>query len=219
MSKKKWLVGVAILVVVLGVSTVVVAANGSDVNSGVMSLNPSEKAIKNPSEQFKLVDVTKDASADVTMEIVDDPPANATKDKKAEQSNTVTINGAPANVTKQLPKNVQNITLTEADKVAGDDNGKEATYRVSGSLGVNYAHQYGPWSFVTGETGSISLTWVPGASKVRVGLLDSSGTFYYTTLSGGSGKANFKVNKTGNYRIMVWNIGPHGINYNGYITI
>ncbi len=48
---------------------------------------------------------------------------------------------------------------------------------------------------------------------MQIGLKDSNGTVYYTTVTGGSGSATISMNKNGTYSIYVGNPSSVSVNF------
>lgn len=134
-------------------------------------------------------------------------------------SNQVTVKGESVYVAKESPEVNRSIKPTSEEQIITQDAGILATYQIEGSLAANRADLYGPWYFTVGEQVSVSVSWIPTSSNIRIGLRDSLGDIYYVDRTSGSGSVTFQVNEADNYEVVIWNLGPNAINYNGYITI
>ncbi len=167
-----------------------------------------------------MVDLEKEKSERVSL-ISSSPMVNQSETENNEEktSTKVTAQGESVYVTKESPKVNQSVKPESEEQITTQDAGILTTYQIGGSLAVDKADLYGPWYFTNGKEVSVSLSWTPTSSSIRIGLQDSSGIIHYVTRSGGSGTVNFTVNEADNYHIVIWNIGPNAINYNGYITI
>ena|GEM_PF-2911831 len=90
---------------------------------------------------------------------------------------------------------------------------------INGTLNPNTAHLYGPYWFNSGDTVTISVSWTPAASTLRVGLTSQqSGIFYGCQMAGGAGTCRLRVNQAGGYSPTVWNLGPDTVTYSGFVS-
>ena len=90
---------------------------------------------------------------------------------------------------------------------------------INGTLNPNTAHLYGPCWFNSGDTVTISVSWTPAASTLRVGLTSQqSGVFYGCQMAGGAGTCRLRVNQAGWYYPTVWNLGPNTVTYSGFVS-
>lgn len=83
----------------------------------------------------------------------------------------------------------------------------------SGELAAGKSWSYDAQSMSKGQKITISVDYTPTSSNVQIGLKDSNGTVYYTTVTGGSGSATFSINKNGTYSIYVGNPSSVSVNF------
>lgn len=83
----------------------------------------------------------------------------------------------------------------------------------SGELAAGKSWSYDAQSMSKGQKITISVDYTPTSSNMQIGLKDSNGTVYYTTVTGGSGSATFSINKTGTYSIYVGNPSSVSVNF------
>jgi len=90
---------------------------------------------------------------------------------------------------------------------------------INGTLNPNTAHLYGPYWFNSGDTVTISVSWTPAASTLRIGLTSQqSGVFYGCQMAGGAGTCQLRVRQAGWYYPTVWNLGPDTVTYSGFVS-
>jgi hypothetical protein len=90
---------------------------------------------------------------------------------------------------------------------------------INGTLNPNTAHLYGPYWFNSGDTVTISVSWTPAASTLRIGLTSQqSGIFYGCQIAGGAGTCQLRVRQAGWYYPTVWNLGPDTVTYSGFVS-
>ena len=83
----------------------------------------------------------------------------------------------------------------------------------SGELAAGKSWSYDAQFMSKGQKITISVDYTPTSSNMQIGLKDSNGTVYYTTVTGGSGSATFSINKTGTYSIYVGNPSSVSVNF------
>ena len=95
-----------------------------------------------------------------------------------------------------------------------------AVVPISGTLTPGTGHAHGPWFFSTGDTMSISTTWVPGDSAVSVGIwCVATGRGQLITTRFGYAHASWTILTAGWYQSLVINHGPQTIVYSGFTDI
>ncbi len=90
---------------------------------------------------------------------------------------------------------------------------------ISGVLNPSVAHLYGPYWYNAGDRVTVSVSWTPGSSPLRIGLTSQqSGIFYGCEVSGGGGSCTARVLQGGWYYPTVWNVGSSTVSYSGYVS-
>lgn len=90
---------------------------------------------------------------------------------------------------------------------------------ISGTLNLNAAHLYGPYWYNARDEVTISITWTPATSTLRIGLTSQqSGIFYDCQVSGGAGTCQLQMNQAGWYYPTVWSLGPATATYSGFAS-
>lgn len=112
------------------------------------------------------------------------------------------------------PRPEVSISDAPADSIAQPGTGEVVEPLTAGSLSPGASTTFDTQTIGAGSVVTIAATWTPTSSNLNVGLYSSSGTFYYQTLSEGSGSASFRVNTTGTYAIYVGNPSPSTVRFN-----
>lgn len=98
----------------------------------------------------------------------------------------------------------------------------EVTYSIGGDIASGHIWYYGPYYEESGSSVSIRITWVPSTSGVKFGLCTStnqSSCSWTSTYTGGSANKSWTISSSRNYYIAIWNVGPEGIHFSGYLTV
>lgn len=69
-----------------------------------------------------------------------------------------------------------------------------------------------------GETVTINASYSPLSASVDFGLIDSDGTYYYLTVTGGSINKTIEIEERGNYTLAVRNNSDNSVRVSGFVN-
>ena len=104
-------------------------------------------------------------------------------------------------------------TVVETFQLQRAENGFDL--RISG--GHSAKADTGFW-MGAGETITIRATYTPVQASLDVGVEGSDGTFYYTTVTGGSINKTIRVPEAGNYKLAIRNNASVTVKVSGYVN-
>lgn len=68
------------------------------------------------------------------------------------------------------------------------------------------------------DTMRITALYTPASAKLYLGLVDSSNTYYYFTVTGGSVDQAITITKNDAYYFMIMNTESYAVNISGFLT-